>query len=154
MASKTPKKVISILNMKHGMGVSKIAYSLAPILGLTLYGHDKSNHNYFIEQRNYSNEDGSKTYVPNIQRAINVQYINKRKVVDGIYDLGSDLNYAYMHKIIQKSSTVIIPIELGFENALFTIASIELTRKFSPNAHMGTSKNHFLSSLNYSQLNF
>lgn len=118
------------------MGVSKIAWSLAPVLDLPLYYHDSANHQYFMKQRDYKDDKGNKGHTPFIDKELEVEPINKRKLFEGVYDLGSEFNYAYISRIIENSGVIIIPVELGFENALFTVATIEHCRKLNEEARI------------------
>ncbi|MBT5491475.1 hypothetical protein HOK00_04110 [bacterium] len=118
--------IISVLNLKNGVGCSAITWNIAHTLDLDIYQHDKGMHHNFIKQRQIDslNSDEQKLK-DNMSNTINVHKINKKKFPSGIYDLGSDFNYPYVRQILNKSSCVVIPIELGAEVVLKSIATIQ-----------------------------
>ncbi len=108
--------IISILNLKNGVGTSALAWNIAHILELDIYQHDKAMHHLFLEERN------SRVYRT---KSISVGPINKREFKSGIYDLGADINYGYVRQIISRSKVIIIPTEAGAEVLIKTLATIQ-----------------------------
>ena len=112
--------IISVLNLKNGVGVSSLVWNIAHILELDIYQHDKAMHHLFLNERNDLVEDGQiKT------KCISVYPINKREFKSGIYDLGADINYGYVRQIISRSKVVVVPLEVGAEVLIKTIATIQ-----------------------------
>ncbi len=112
--------IISVLNLKNGVGTSTLAWNIAHILGLDLYQHDKAIHHLFQDERKYSIEAGTVQ-----SKNVNVYTIEKRQFKSGVYDLGSDINYGYVRQILSKSNVIVIPAELGAEVLIKTIATIQ-----------------------------
>jgi len=118
--------IISVLNLKNGVGTSLIASNIAYILELPLYHHDKAMHQMFAKERESFVEAGQiKT------NSISVCEIDKCKYEIGVYDLGADINYGYVRQILRKSRVVIIPLELGAEVFFKTMATIEYVKRFN-----------------------
>jgi len=113
--------IISVLNLKNGVGVSSLVWNVAHILELDIYEHDKAMHHLFKKEREREKIDGK--YI--ISNSVSVYPINKRKFKSGVYDLGADINYAYVRQIISRSTVVVIPLEVGAETLIKTIATIQ-----------------------------
>ena len=113
--------IVSILNLKNGVGCSCLAWNIAHTLKLNLYQHDKAMHHIYNEQRKKILEYNAHSM---LDCTIDTSFISKKEFNSGIYDLGSDFNYAHMKKIIIKSEVVVIPCELGHETLIKTIATI------------------------------
>ncbi|WP_457744525.1 hypothetical protein [Sulfurimonas sp.] len=116
--------IISVLNLKSGVGCSTLVWNIAHILDLNIYQHDKAIHNYFLKQREASIQNGNL-----FCNKISVNNINKKKFLKGVYDLGSDFNYKYVRQILKKSTVIIVPIEPGYEVLLKSIATIKFIQK-------------------------
>jgi len=112
--------IISVLNLKNGVGTSTLAWNIAHILGLDLYQHDKAIHHLFQDERKYSIEAGTVQ-----SKNVNVYTIEKCKFESGVYDLGADINYGYIRQILRKSDVIVIPAELGAEVLIKTLATIK-----------------------------
>lgn len=112
--------IISVLNLKNGVGTSTLAWNIAHILGLNLYQHDKAIHHLFLDERSYSRDTGTVQ-----SKNVNVHTIEKRQFKSGVYDLGSDINYGYVRQILSRSNVIVIPAELGAEVLIKTIATIQ-----------------------------
>lgn len=120
--------IISVLSLKSGVGVSTLVWNIAHTLDLDIYQHDRAMHDYFLQQRMDALENGEV-----IPTSVNVYNINKKKFKSGIYDIGSDINYPYIRQLLQKSNVVIVPIELGYEVILKSIATIKYIQEHNPN---------------------
>lgn len=112
--------IISILNLKNGVGTSTLTWNIAHILELDIFQHEKAMHHFFKKERDVFVE--AKRIISN---SVAVYPIEKREFKSGVYDLGSDINYGYIRQIISKSDVVIIPIEVGAEVLMKTIATIQ-----------------------------
>lgn len=112
--------IISVLNLKNGVGVSSLVWNVAHILELDIYQHDKAMHHLFNKERDTAIED--KKIISN---SVSVNPIDKREFKSGVYDLGADINYGYVRQIISRSKVVVIPIEVGAEVLIKTIATIQ-----------------------------
>jgi len=120
--------IISVLNLKNGVGTSTLSWNIAHILGLDLYQHDKAMHHLFQVERKRSIEDGTVH-----SKSINVYTIEKGQFNSGVYDLGADLNYGYIRKIISRSEVIVIPIELGAEVLIKAMATIQYVAQYNNN---------------------
>jgi len=118
--------IISVLNLKNGVGCSALSWNLAHTLELDIYQHEKALHKYFIQQRKSSFQND---YLFNNTTNIDVYDINRKNFQSGVYDIGSDINYSYIRKILSKSNVVVIPIENGYEVLLKSIATIKYIRQ-------------------------
>ena len=118
------KPIISLFNLKSGVGCSALTWNIAHTLELNIYQHDKGMHDIFMNQRNQSVTD-KKLY----ENHLTSEFINKRVFKSGVYDLGSDVNYPYVRQILNKSDVIVIPCELGYEVMLQTIASIKYAQQ-------------------------
>lgn len=121
--------IVSVLNLKHGVGCSTITWNIAHLLGLNIYEHDKALHSYFMQERLESIKEKQLS-----SNKIMVYPIDKKKFNSGIYDLGADINYPYVRQILEKSKVIVIPTELSYETILNTIATIKFV---SQNNEMG-----------------
>jgi len=120
------KPIISVFNLKNGVGCSSLTWNIAHTLDLDIYQHEKAMHHLFMKERLDSVE-----YTRLYENNIDVEFINKRFFKSGIYDLGSNVNYAYIRQILEKSDVIIIPCELGYEVMLKTIASIKYAQQIN-----------------------
>jgi hypothetical protein len=109
--------IVSVLNFKGGVGTSILTWSIAFTLELDIYQHSTATHHHFLKQRTNT-----------LINDINVYPINKQKFKKGIYDLGSDINYPYVRQILNKSSCIVIPVEIGGEVIIKTLATIQYVR--------------------------
>jgi len=91
------KPIVSILNLKNGVGCSTLAWHIAHTLELDIFQHDKALHSYFLSNRLNSIENGFL-----FANKITVKNINKRKFDTGIYDIGSDFNYIFNRYLISE----------------------------------------------------
>ena len=112
--------IISVLNLKNGVGVSSLVWNIAHILELDIYQHDKAMHHLFNKERHTAIED--KKIISN---SVSVNPIDKREFKSGVYDLGADINYGYVRQIISRSKVVVVPLEVGAEVLIKTIATIQ-----------------------------
>lgn len=110
--------IISILNLKNGVGTSALAWNIAHILELDIYQHDKAMHHLFSDKR-----IENKGIVQS--KSISVNSIDKREFKSGVYDLGADINYGYVRQILSRSKVIVIPVEAGAEVLIKTIATIQ-----------------------------
>lgn len=123
--------IVSILNLKNGVGCSCLAWNIAHTLQLNLYQHDKAMHHIYNAKRNETHEDNIESMLPCM---IQTYPIVKNQFHNGVYDLGSDINYAHIKKIIAKSKVIIIPCELGHETLMKTIATIRFVSALNQKA--------------------
>jgi len=123
--------IVSVLNLKSGVGISTFVWNIAHILDLDIYQHDKAMHNYFLQQRMDALEN--EEVIPTL---VNVHNINKKKYKSGIYDIGSDINYPYVRQLLQKSNVVVVPVELGYEVILKSIATIKYVQEHNPDVRI------------------
>jgi len=123
------KLIISVLNLKNGVGCSALTWNIAHTLELNIYQHEQAMHKYFMEQREESINNGDL-----LNNNISIYDINKKKFGSGIYDLGSDINYPYIRQILKKSNAIIIPIETGYEVLIKSIATIKFVQRENPNS--------------------
>jgi len=121
------KPIISVFNLKHGVGCSALTWNIAHTLELNIYQHEQAMHHIFIDQRNQSVE-----ITDLYENNITANFINKRVFESGIYDLGSEVNYPYVRQILSKSDAIVIPCEIGYEVMLKTIASIKYAQQTNP----------------------
>ena len=121
------KPIVSILNLKNGVGCSTLAWNIAHTLELDIFQHDKALHSYFLSNRLNSVENGFL-----FANKITVKNINKRKFDLGIYDIGSDFNYPYIGQLIKQSDIVIVPVENSHEVLLKSIATIKHVLRTNP----------------------
>lgn len=119
--------IISVLNLKNGVGCSALSWNIAHLLELNLYQHDKALHKNFIEQRQNSIENTDLFNNTNIA----VKTLNKKKAESGVFDLGADINYAYIRSILKKSNVIVIPIENGYEVLVKSIATVKYIRQYN-----------------------
>lgn len=119
MNKRKKEPIISVFNLKNGVGCSSITWSIAHTLHLNIFQHDKALHHIFLEKRKEAVKN-KKLFTNHIE----VKPINKRKFESGVYDLGSDINYGYVKQLLKKSEIIIIPTDLSFEVLVKTIASI------------------------------
>ncbi len=111
------KHVISIANLKNGVGCSALVWNIAHILELDIYQHDKAMHKFFLDER--ASRGISKS------RNISVHSIREDEIKSGVYDLGADINSKHAQQILSNSSVVIIPVEVGAESLIKTIETIQ-----------------------------
>lgn len=123
--------IVSILNLKNGVGCSCLAWNIAHTLELNLYQHDKAMHHIYNAKRKETFEDNIESMLPFM---IETLPIVKNQFHNGVYDLGSDINYAHIKKIIAKSKVIIIPCELGHETLIKTIATIRFVSALNQKA--------------------
>lgn len=125
------KLIISVLNLKNGVGCSALTWNIAHTLDLDIYQHEQAMHMYFMEQRMESikNDDFP-------SNNISVYDINKKKFGSGIYDLGSNINYPYIRQILKKSEVIIVPIETGYEVLVKSIATIKYVQRANPKSRI------------------
>ena len=123
--------IISVLNLKNGVGCSTLAWNIAHTLKLDIYQHDKALHHYFMSQREESVKSGDL-----FCNEISVYNIDKKKFASGIYDLGSDINYPYVRQILEKSDAIIIPVETGYEVLLKSIATIKYVQEHNKDSQI------------------
>ena len=111
--------IISILNLKNGVGCSTLTWNIAHTLDLDIYEHDKALHGYFATKRSETVDYGL------LKHNINVQKIDKRHFKTGVYDLGADINYPYVKQLLKKSTVIIVPVENSHEVLLKSIATMK-----------------------------
>ena len=121
--------IISVLNLKNGVGCSALTWNIAHTLDLDIYQHEKAMHTYFMEQRKASIINGDL-----FTNKISVNAIDKKKFGSGIYDLGSDINYPYVRQILKRSNAIVIPVETGYEVLIKSIATIKYVQSENPNS--------------------
>lgn len=114
---KVSEPVISITNLKNGVGCSSLTWNIAHILELDIYQHDKAMHKFFLDER--VNRGNSKS------RSVSVQSIGEDDIKSGVYDLGADITPEHVQQILNKSNVVVIPIEVGAESLMKTIETIQ-----------------------------
>lgn len=123
--------IISVLNLKNGVGCSCLAWNIAHTLQLNLYQHDKAIHHLYNAKRKEALEAFTDSM---LSFMIETHPIEKKNFHKGVYDLGSDFNYAHTKKIIAKSKVIIIPCELGHETLIKTIATLRLVCELNKEA--------------------
>lgn len=123
--------IISVLNLKNGVGCSCLAWNIAHTLQLNLYQHDKAIHHLYNKKRKEALEAFTDSM---LSFMIETHPIEKKSFHKGVYDLGSDFNYAHTKKIIAKSKVIIIPCELGHETLIKTIATLRLVFELNEEA--------------------
>jgi len=123
--------IVSILNLKNGAGCSCLAWNIAYTLELILHQHDKALHHTYNQQRKNTIDYNIESMLP---FTIQVLPIVKNEFSEGVYDLGSDFNYAHTKKIIAKSKAIVIPCELGHETIIKTIATIRFVSELNQKA--------------------
>jgi len=121
------KPIVSIFNLKNGVGCSTLTWHIAHTLELNIYQHKVALHNYFLKKRLESVEINL-LYTNKIE----VKDIDKKKFEAGIYDIGSDFNYPYVRQLINKSDVVIVPVENSHEVLVKSIATIKFVREINP----------------------
>lgn len=120
------KPIISILNLKHGVGCSTLVWNIAHLLELDIFEHEKALHSYFASKRADLVDDGQ------LDSKINVYRINKRKFDAGVYDLGADFNYPYVKQLLKKSDVIIVPVENSYEVLAKSIATLKHIHEIVP----------------------
>jgi hypothetical protein len=123
--------IVSILNLKNGVGCSCLAWNIAYTLELNLYQHDKAMHRTYNKKRKETLADEMESILP---IAIETFPIVKNEFNKGVYDLGSDFNYAHIKKIIAKSEIIIVPTELGHETLIKTMATLSYVLELNQEA--------------------
>ena len=99
--------MILVMNKKHGVGCSVLAYNLGRLFDLPIYVNKDS----FMLDEEYS---------------ANFEHVSMRTgaIKHGIYDIGANFE-KYNKKFIHNAKLIIIPFEYGFESMIETIKTLK-----------------------------
>ena len=104
--------MILVMNKKHGVGCTTLAYNLGRLFEIPIYVDKES-------------------FMLNREHKDNFPYVSKITATkkDGILDIGADYKKAYVKKFINQAKVIVMPMEFGYESIIDTIETVKYIRE-------------------------
>jgi len=100
--------MILVMNKKHGVGCSLLAYNLGKLFNLNIY----------VNKDNYMIDDEHSLLFPEVKKLT-------PNIKNGIIDIGANIETTYSRKFIKQAKLIVVPFEFGYESIMKTISTLK-----------------------------
>ena len=116
--------MILVMNKKHGVGCTTLAFNLGMLYNIPIY---VKNDSFMLDK---SKEKSPMLDRPHVDSFPSVSKITPSKK-DGIMDIGAEYSHIRFRKFIKSASVIVVPLDFGYETILHTIDTLDYVRELN-----------------------